>query len=84
MHCSRAAGPVEVTAGGVIFATPTDSTADALPAGFFALQDDDELDAVHVVDPREVRLPCEDSELRAQPIRAAEALVATPSPLEVL
>ena len=76
-------GATSVTAGGVIFATPAGGFEDALPAGFFSLQNSDELDAVHVVDPREVQLPCEDPELRAQPIRAAEALVATPSTLEV-
>ncbi len=76
-------GAANITAGGVVFVTPGGGFEDALPAGFFSLQDSDELDAVHVVDPREVQLPCEDSELRAQPIRATEALVATPSALEV-
>ena len=57
--------------GGVVFATPAGGFEDALPAGFFALQDSDELDAVHVVDPRDVRLPCDGLGLISQFVRGA-------------
>ena len=76
-------GAATITEGGVVFATPAGGFEDALPAGFFALQDSDELDAVHVVDPRDVRLPCDGLGLISRPIRALEALVATPSTLEI-
>jgi len=75
-------GPDAVTEGGIFLALPSQGVVEALPAGFFALEDTDELDAVHVLDPRQMQVPCDGLGLISQPIQAHEALVATPSFLE--
>lgn len=48
---------VPIDEGGVFLAVPGAGIVAALPGGYFSLADSDELDAVHVVDPRTSPLP---------------------------